>query len=314
MKLFCLSASCRIGERALMDLKLILCRRTLRPLMTVIGLYLLSQPGAAQEQPQAAAKEESRKVPPVVRVEIIEDPENTEFDVKAAQRSAAMEDRNVRAQEGMYAEAKRVSSEATYQTWLTGIGALLVFSSLLLALRANKAARDAVAVTREVGDRQLRPYILSDGLEVVDTAHVVDGHHGWNVVFKWRNHGHTPTVNAVTRNYVMVFDSLPDTDFAYEADIDDHAAPIAIGPGAIQKTRGPSVSSKDVARMMAGQAHILVWGFVEYSDRATGGPRFRSEYCVEIIDGKPRGNKWSFVQHGPFNGWDDECMYPPQSG
>ena len=288
--------------------------RKLRPLVAVIGLYLLSLPGLAQEQPQAvAAEKQEEALASVVQVQIIEDPADVELDAKAAQQTVAMEERSVRAQEWMYAEAKRAADYSLWQVAITLIGTILVFGTLVSALMANKAAWGAVAVTRDVGDRQLRPYVLSDGLEIVDTENVTDGHFGWNVALKWRNHGHTPTVNAITRNYVMVLDSLPGEDFAYTTGIDEYAAPIAIGPGAVQMTKGPSVSSRDVARMLAGQTHILVWGFVEYSDRATGGPRFRSEYCVQIIDGRQRGNKWSFVQYGPFNGWDDECMYPPQS-
>jgi hypothetical protein len=85
----------------------------------------------------------------------------------------------------MYSEAKRMADYAVSQTWLTGIGAVLVFGSLLLALQANKAARGAVDVTRSMGRAQTRAY-----LSISSAYFYVSGEA--DIVLGIRNTGLTP--------------------------------------------------------------------------------------------------------------------------
>lgn len=76
-------------------------------------------------------------------------------------------------------EATRAMNDATQemrdyayiQTWLVGFGTLLVFGSLVAALLANRAAFDAVRVTREVGEKQTRAYV---GFENISPNFVVE--------------------------------------------------------------------------------------------------------------------------------------------
>ena len=48
---------------------------------------------------------------------------------------------------------------ALWQTWIVGIGTILVFGSLVLMIQANNAAQEAVEVTRQTGRDQSRAYL-----------------------------------------------------------------------------------------------------------------------------------------------------------
>lgn len=192
--------------------------------------------------------------------------------------------------------------------FFVGITVLQTRGLLENANETTRAANETLQQTLQLGSWKLRPYVHSAGLELVPTKHG-----GLQVFCKWFNHGATPTVNAVTTHYIAVTEELPGDDFAYENNLDHRAGRIAIGPDTLTKCIGPTVSSLDVARMREGRAHIIVYSFVEYSDQSGSGRRYRTEYCARIVDGKAYGNVWSFITHGPHNGWDDECLYVPQT-
>ncbi len=67
----------------------------------------------------------------------------------------------------MNAATQDMRDYALYSTILVGVGTVLLFVTLFLTWQANKAARDAVEVTREIGEAQVRAYPIFQIKEVL---------------------------------------------------------------------------------------------------------------------------------------------------
>ncbi len=146
-----------------------------------IGLSIAAS-GQAQEQidrsqqntqaEQGATDEEPFSVP----VRIIEDEAQAEARERREAESAQREKEDLVAQQGMNA-ATQAMNEATQSmkkaAWwsLVAVGTGLLIWTLLVSRQANAAARDAVEVTREIGNRQTRAYC---GVENISAIPVKD--------------------------------------------------------------------------------------------------------------------------------------------
>ncbi|QYJ01169.1 hypothetical protein KUV46_01960 [Thalassovita mediterranea] len=145
----------------------------------------LDQSEQLADDEQAAA--EQPKVP--VPVIILESEEAVESRQRAQEESAQREKADLAAQQGMNLATEKMADYALFQTALVLVGTIALLWTLLLTRQANRAARDAVSVTREMGEAQTRAYLdfrfLSatylrgrnggDGLRISGILHVV-GH------------------------------------------------------------------------------------------------------------------------------------------
>ena len=178
------------------------------------------------------------------------------------------------------------------------------------ALRAAEAADATVDVTRDIGQRQIRAYVISD-TEIV-WQHVND-ESGKNIVshnfgIKWKNCGMTPARRCYARTSLRVFDGVMPSDFAYP----DRAAPIVtetshIGPNQSFRSIVGGISVSDVAAVERGEKHIYVWSWIEYDD-IFGGTRRRTEVCYDLRISRG-GQVCSPNIAGPFNGADEDCHH-----
>jgi hypothetical protein len=128
-------------------------------------LQAQEQAESAQDDP-AAQQEATQSLPIPLPVQIIEDDESA----NARQRREAETDQRDKddlvAQQGMNA-ATQAMNEATQSmkraAWwsvvIVGIGTFLLVWTLCLTRSANKAAQDAVSVTRQIGEAQVRGYL-----------------------------------------------------------------------------------------------------------------------------------------------------------
>jgi len=129
------------------------------------GLALTGSGQAQQEtqdeQGQASEHQSpAENLPIPLPVEIVEDQSAT--DARQAREDEANQRQidDLIAQEGMNAGTQAINAAtedmrdyAYVQTWLVGIGTVLLFVTLILTLMANKAAQAAVEITRTVGGR-----------------------------------------------------------------------------------------------------------------------------------------------------------------
>lgn len=137
-----------------------------------LGLVAISSLGQAQEESGSANREAqaqndpTKPLWPPIRVEVIEDDAKIEAAERREKEASEREIRDLAAQEGMNSATqamKRATEDmrnySLVSTVLVGVGTVLLVVTLYYTRQANKAARDAVVVTREIGKRQLRAYL-----------------------------------------------------------------------------------------------------------------------------------------------------------
>lgn len=170
-------------------------------IVAALGLTLISsgqaQDEAQGEQWQAREQQQSSDAPPppLIRVDIIEDQAAAEVRQRREAEARQREIDDLVAQQGMN-DATQAMNDATQRmalyslvsTIFVGIGTILLFATLYLTREANRAAQEAVAVTSEIGRRQLRAYVLPTKCSIADFQ---VGKHP-KIVFRPTNSGQTP--------------------------------------------------------------------------------------------------------------------------
>lgn len=189
---------------------------------------------------------------------------------------------------------------------IISLAALLLSAWAVLLVRGTlKAARDANLGFKKSAERQLRAYLVFDGLED-ETLGI------GRILLKpsWKNAGQTPTRNAVCGGwYMLTEDDLP-ADFSYSDDPNRDGGRFSLGPGCREEFSGPTITEAE-AIAASGKMHLYVWGWVEYNDVFEDTPRWRTEYCVRWIP--QRGGGRLTALHGPHNGTDAECLKRPST-
>lgn len=107
-------------------------------------------------------------------------------------------ERDLDAQESMALWAMIMTAISVAGVGLTGLGIYLVWGTLSETRIAARAAQDAVAVTRDIGEAQVRCYIYANVAEInTDTDNM-------DIVF--RNFGNSPGSVSYVDCYVLVYD------------------------------------------------------------------------------------------------------------
>lgn len=91
-------------------------------------------------------------------VQILE--EEAERDTRESQERQALQLQadDLAAQRAMNEASQRMASAAVTQTWIVGIGTVLLLATVILTAWASYAAHEAVRVTRDIGRKQVRAY------------------------------------------------------------------------------------------------------------------------------------------------------------
>ncbi len=149
-------------------------------IILALGLALACWSGQAQEQKpettgRAEQTHESAPNPPSVGlpVQLIESPAEAEARKRAEQQSERREIADLVAQRGMNLAAQamndatqRMAQYAFWSTVIVAVGTALLFWTLWETRKATKAANDAVMVTREIGEAQVRAYVHVEAVEL----------------------------------------------------------------------------------------------------------------------------------------------------
>jgi hypothetical protein len=247
-----------------------------------VGLALAPFSGQAQEQAQgpsgAPAEQHHEARPPrtPTPVEIIEREEAAAARERSEAEAAQREKADLVAQQGMNT-ATQAMNDATKEmafysllsTALVGIGTALLTWTLLLTRQANKAARDAVSVTREIGAAQVRAYLSVTGIEV---SNLKLGDR-FRIRASLRNYGNSPAYEVNVRCEGDFLDDPNTSSFRFKyvgTEIDRfRIANAVIGPGVgvtISNTKGSEIS-QEAFDLFVNRKKVLVFVVVaNYKD------------------------------------------------
>jgi hypothetical protein len=286
-------------------------------------LIVLPYSGQAQEEAQgeqgetATQQQPAQTLPIPLPVDIIEDEAAAEARKHREAEARQNEEDDLVAQQGMN-RATQAMNEATQRmalyslisTGLVALGTALLIVTLWLTRQANRAAQTAVDVTRDIGQRQIRAYVVVDTAIDWQEAYFgrVDNITGYNFTIKWKNCGMTPARRCHCRTSLEVFDGVIPRDFAYP----DKAAPDItetnhFGPGQTFASRVGGLSVPDAIAVERGKKHVYVWSWVEYDD-IFGNTRRRTEVCFDFRISEGRKTCVPTIV-GPFNGADEDCHH-----
>lgn len=231
----------------------------------------------AQEQAQSAddgaqeKQEASGDLPIGIPIRIIENDESTEARERRERESAKREQDDLIAQQRM-ADATQAMNEATQSmknaAWLSfvavAIGTGLLVWTLRLTRQANKAARDAVDVTREMGEAQVRAYIS------VSQVLVEPPQAGSHLVVKWKikNYGNSPAKAVVARSVLSLDAYDPESrNLEIRNALSRKCVPIGAGASfVLEKVSENILSVTDVEAIRNGGLRIAFGGHVTYRD------------------------------------------------
>lgn len=138
---------------------------------------------------------------------------------------------------------------------VTALGIAWIRDTLIETRRAVRSADDAVRVTREIGEAQVRAYVSVDDVEV--TVEIDDERVLWNVAAKVSNSGQSP---AISVGLTLGGDTFEQSAISIRRDISakNHAVfPITL------VTRGENLTFFDRDKTRSG---LLIWATVSYAD------------------------------------------------
>ncbi len=148
-----------------------------------IGLALVASEknAVAQEVPANNVDEHSRdseepeqpeinRLPDPLRVEIVVEDGEAQAARAHQEEAENREIRDIAAQEGMNEATRRMADLAFWQTILVAIGTVVLIYTLYLTRQANLAARQAVEVTRDIGEAQARGYLTAESAQFTSNA------------------------------------------------------------------------------------------------------------------------------------------------
>lgn len=149
-----------------------------------VALTALARPPESTVEPPSSKQNEQRQaetnqrppyeLPVPLSVEIIENDTESAARKRRERESDQREIDDLLAQQGMEEATRGMADLAQYQTWLIGIGTALLLVTLWLTRQANKAAtkaavaaEEAVKVTRELGQAQIRAYLTCASADII---------------------------------------------------------------------------------------------------------------------------------------------------
>ncbi|TCP27635.1 hypothetical protein [Rhodovulum adriaticum] len=138
------------------------------------GQHTSNEHGEAQRAEAGTAEQSDQAEPFSLPVQIIESEEAAETRKRGETIDRKLQERDLVAQEGMNRATQSIEQATWWLLWVSalsvgfvGVGTGLLVWTLRLTRQANEAAQAAVAVTREIGKKQVRAYVgtTSTGFE-----------------------------------------------------------------------------------------------------------------------------------------------------
>lgn len=219
-------------------------------------------PAAVQQQPSGAAR-------PPIPVEIIERPEAAKARESSEAESAQREKDDLLAQQGMNTATQamndatqRMALYALFSTGLVALGTGLLFWTLMLTRQANQAARCAVKVTREMGQRQTRAYLN------ISEIYLKNFEVGTPLaaVFTIINSGQSPAYICASRASVMKTEQRERLHFTFNTGWERRGSIGANSPTASYAMSHTPVDQEMFDAVMEDRASLVIGIAVRYRD------------------------------------------------
>jgi hypothetical protein len=229
-----------------------------------LGAAQVNQPEPATKQKNAPSQVEILNLPLPVRT--VEDDAEKKAREAVQQRTEDRDGKDLLAQEGMKIAADRMADYSRIQTWLIGIGTLLLMATLWLTRQANEAAQSAVTVTRAIGEAQSRAYVFVHEPKRTRREDSSDPD-PWDIEMDIKNFGQTPAYGVQADFDFTIVDTTSAYSFAFPTPRivgrrND------IGPGHYFKIRValPDLRSEVWTLFKQRQKTLFVWGRVTFTD------------------------------------------------
>jgi hypothetical protein len=230
---------------------------------------------------------------------------------------------------------------ASFTAWLVYATAALVVATAGLAIFAYVQARDmkeSLAIAKVAADASAKSAGVAErALTTLERAFVYfsrwdleqlpvredDPSRPYYCTIRWMNTGRTQAKRFIQYINWKAFDPGTGPDAIGFADLPGPPAfPTMIGPGAEHIGHRHAIGSEYIKAALMGQWVIYVWGWCEYNDVFQGSPRHRTEFCIRLdameveIEGEPgkRRAVLQFRSHAQYNGADEDCLRPVQTG
>lgn len=269
--------------------------------VTAIALGLICLPilGQAQEEAgdekgQASQQEQPAKPYPLpFPVEIVED--QTEADARKRREAESRQNEidDLAAQQGMN-EATRAMNDATQemrdyayvQTWLVGIGSVLLFATLYYAREAN-------GVSREIGQKQVRAYLADDGVRIHWSGDKLGEPRIENIEVSIKNTGQSP---ALLCGISMLIHGVTPEEFGHAITGSENAlrdrklGTLSIASGHANFCGGEGLTEEETRGWLNGEHFLIIHTMSRYKD--VFGNEWTTETCQSahhmLIAGEPK--------------------------
>jgi hypothetical protein len=253
-----------------------------RVLIAAVGcLTALPASGEAEQKttaPQWDAQTQQNPpsaYPTAVPVEIIEDKATAEARERKEAEAQQREVDDLLAQQGMNSATQamntatqKMAGYAYLSNWFVGVGTALLFVTLGLTRQANKAAQEAVAVTREIGQAQVRAYltVADSAITPPDRSAIFQDMNGVKASVIFHNSGQSPALNARFRHKERTIGALIE-DFDRGIDKEEFHYIGQVGAGGKFVYHIDNLTEQDEYRsLISGSAHSFFFGEIFYRD------------------------------------------------
>lgn len=206
--------------------------------------------------------------------------------------------RDLAAQESM-AESTRQMMKATWiSVFLTFLGVLLIWRTLVHTRVAANAAKDTVTQAKKSTDAAIkaaeaaalmanneRAWIFFDTIRPGNIVEmIIDGKFEqlrFSMAIRWKNVGRNPATQiGLTVSHKLIASGAPIPHFHEEIPPEDAGG--VFGPGAAFETNPQIVGQDDFMRLKANEMRMIIYSLVTYRSPITSNVVHQSEFCGEV--------------------------------
>lgn len=233
---------------------------------------------------------------------------------------------------------QRRSAQATEDQYWMGFWAALASAAAAAftgwaAWEAGKAAtsaKDAADVAKSALTDIERAFVFCTNQEISPPINNDTKLGMFTIAFGFSNTGKTWAKHCRTYMSWKSFDSImPEAfDFCDQNPIPEQKwaekepGKTFIGPNGRINLGPVMIPSRFIIDALEGRGHVYIWAWCEYDDIFQGTKRHRTEFCVRVqplhAPIEPEAGKKAvsaaFIHHNTFNGADDDCLKPLQTG
>ncbi len=184
------------------------------------------------------------------------------------------------------------------------------------ALSQSMATRSLAQTSKEALVSVQRAFIFATGFDGIRMPDPNDPNKIGSLEFSvtLENSGTTPTRDMQMHYSWLTPDmALPDS-FPYPDLGDGKNSPVALGPRGIAHTTPIQIPAPIIAKIIARQSHLYIWGWTRYRDVFPNSKPHITRFCTEITGFQgdplnPNANAISrpVLQNCGSNCYDDEC-------